>query len=77
MSAPENPGVLSATSLKLTSLAHLEGYDYKPRIDWEILSKYSEGVIALSACLQGEVPRSFLNHGLDKAREVTKKYLNL
>lgn len=63
--------------LKLTSLAHLEGYYYKPRIDWEILSKYSEGVIALSACLQGEVPQSYLNYGLDKSKMVAQKYLDL
>lgn len=63
--------------LKLTTLAHLEGYYYKPRIDWEILSRYSEGVIALSACVQGEVPRTFLNQGEEKATEIAKKYLNL
>lgn len=63
--------------LKLTTLAHLEGYYYKPRIDWEILSKYSEGVIALSACVQGEIPRTFLDHGPDKAKEAVKKYLNV
>ncbi|MBT4277439.1 DNA polymerase III subunit alpha [Candidatus Falkowbacteria bacterium] len=63
--------------LKLTSLAHLEGYYYKPRIDWEILEKYSEGLVALSACIQGEVPRAFLTSGHDKAKEITKKYLKL
>ncbi len=63
--------------LKLTTSAHLEGYYYKPRIDWEILSKYSEGIVALSACVQGEVPRTFLNYGEEKAKEVAKKYLNL
>jgi len=50
--------------LKLTSLAHLEGFYYKPRIDWELLEKYHEGLIALSACLKGEIPRLILNGNL-------------
>lgn len=41
--------------LKMISSAHLEGYYYKPRIDWELLEKHHEGVIALSACLQGQI----------------------
>ncbi|MEA2088660.1 MAG: DNA polymerase III subunit alpha [Patescibacteria group bacterium] len=63
--------------LKLTTLAHLEGYYYKPRIDWEILRKYNEGLICLSACLQGEIPQAVINQGVDKAKDVVKKYLNL
>jgi DNA polymerase III subunit alpha len=63
--------------LKLTTAAHLEGYYYKPRIDWEILSKHSEGLVAMSACVQGQIPRTFLNNGYDEAKELTKKYLNL
>ncbi|MDD3774168.1 MAG: DNA polymerase III subunit alpha, partial [Patescibacteria group bacterium] len=46
--------------MHLATRAHLEGYYYKPRIDKELLSKYSEGLIALSACLQGEIPRLIL-----------------
>ena len=41
--------------LKLTSIAHLEGFYYKPRIDWEVLEKHHEGLIATSACMQGEL----------------------
>lgn len=63
--------------LQLTTLAHLEGYYYKPRIDWEILEKYGEGIIALSACLQGEVPQAFLTNGKEKAKEAAEKYLKL
>ncbi len=63
--------------LKLTTKAHLEGYYYKPRIDWEILEKYKEGLIALSACLQGEVPQTFLQQGLGAAKKVVQKYLSL
>ncbi len=63
--------------LKLTTLAHLEGYYYKPRIDWEILEKYHEGLIALSACIQGEVPQTVFKKGIEEAKKVTKKYLSL
>jgi DNA polymerase-3 subunit alpha len=45
---------------KLVSASWLEGYYYKPRIDKEILEKYSEGLIALSACLGGEIPQKLL-----------------
>ena len=43
--------------LQLTTIGYLEGYYYKPRIDWETLVKYHEGIIACSACLGGEIPR--------------------
>src|SRR3989338_11136660 len=42
--------------LKLVSKAYLEGFYYKPRVDFEVLEKYSEGIIALSGCLSGEIP---------------------
>ncbi len=42
--------------VRLVSLAHLEGFYYKPRVDKEILAKYAEGLIGMSACLKGEVP---------------------
>ncbi len=41
--------------IKLSSLGYLEGYYYKPRVDWELLSRHSQGVIALSGCLSGRV----------------------
>ncbi|MGI6680463.1 MAG: DNA polymerase III subunit alpha [Bdellovibrionota bacterium] len=41
---------------KLTSLSYKEGFYFKPRVDWELLSKYNEGLIISSACLQGEIP---------------------
>lgn len=44
--------------LRLTSVAHLDGYYYKPRVDWDLLRQHSRGLIALSACRQGEVPRA-------------------
>ncbi|HNX10903.1 MAG TPA: DNA polymerase III subunit alpha [bacterium] len=63
--------------IKLVSLAHLEGYYYKPRIDWEILTKYHEGIIACSACLAGEIPRLVAGQKMDKARERVKEYQDL
>ena len=55
--------------IKLVSLAHIEGFYYKPRIDWEILSKYSEGLMASTACMGGEIPRLILSGKIDRARE--------
>jgi DNA polymerase-3 subunit alpha len=59
--------------IKLVSLAHLEGFYYKPRVDKEILSKYHEGLIALSGCLKGEIAihigRGDMKNGLQSAQE--------
>jgi DNA polymerase III subunit alpha len=55
--------------IKLTTAAHLEGYYYKPRIDKEILAKYSEGLIAMSGCLASEIPDWIMKDQLDKARD--------
>ncbi len=59
--------------LKLTSLAHLEGYYYKPRLDWETLKKYSAGLIATTACLNGPLAR----HILAKQTDTAEKNLNI
>lgn len=55
--------------LKLTSIAHLEGFYYKPRIDKEILAKYAGGLIALSACLKGELSQLILEGRFDDAKK--------
>jgi DNA polymerase-3 subunit alpha len=44
--------------MKLTSLANLEGFYYKPRVDKELLKQYSEGLVASSACMGGEIARA-------------------
>jgi DNA polymerase-3 subunit alpha len=54
---------------RLTSLGYLEGFYYRPRIDKEILKQYSEGIIASTACLGGEIPQSILTNGEEKAQE--------
>ncbi|MDD5071649.1 MAG: DNA polymerase III subunit alpha [Patescibacteria group bacterium] len=63
--------------IKLTTIAHLEGFYYKPRIDWEVLEKYREGLIAATACLGGEIPRLILSGKEEKARERIKDYNKL
>ena len=60
--------------LKLVSLANLEGFYYRPRVDRELLSKYSEGLIVLSGCPSGEVPKALTNGDLKGARETAKWY---
>jgi DNA polymerase-3 subunit alpha len=59
---------------RLVTASHLEGFYYKPRIDKAILSECAEGLIALSACLHGEIPRLVQAGRLDKAAEVARAY---
>ena len=60
--------------MKIVSKGFVDGFYYRPRVDYEILEQYHEGVIALSACLAGEVPR-YLERGLyDQAREAALRY---
>ena len=60
--------------IKLVSIANLEGYYYKPRMDKEILRKYSAGVIALSGCLGGELSQSIVRDDITKAEELIKEH---
>ena len=63
--------------LKLTTAAHLDGFYYKPRIDRELLSRHAAGLIGLSACLQGEVPRAVLRGDAQAAREIATTYRDI
>jgi len=63
--------------IKLVSLAHLEGFYYKPRVDKEILSKYSKGLIASSACLKGEIPSAIISGNVNKATKLADEYSNI
>jgi len=63
--------------VKLTTIANLEGFYYKPRLDLETIKKYSNGLIGLTACLSGEIPKAILNHDLDYAKNIVKKYLTV
>ncbi|AQM58856.1 DNA polymerase III subunit alpha [Clostridium baratii] len=60
--------------MKIVSEASIEGFYYKPRVDHDYLRKHSEGIIALSACLGGEVQRALLNEDYEKAKEVALAY---
>ena len=60
--------------LKLASIGHIEGFYYKPRIDHEVLEKYSEGLIGLSACLAGEIPAALLKDDREQAKSILKYY---
>jgi DNA polymerase-3 subunit alpha len=60
--------------LQLVTKSFREGFYYKPRIDKEILKEYSEGLIGLSACLKGEIPRMILQNNLTKAQELALSY---
>lgn len=60
--------------MKLISIAHLEGFYYKPRIDREVLGKYSQGLIGLSACTEGEIPAAIINGKYDEAKKLAKEY---
>lgn len=63
--------------MKLVSIAHLEGYYYKPRVDKELLREYHEGLIALSGCPSGELIRSLEGQDLKKAEAVAKSFLEI
>jgi DNA polymerase-3 subunit alpha len=60
--------------VKLITKSYLEGFYYKPRIDEELLSQYCEGLIGLSACLQGKIPQLILAKKIDEAEKTAKKY---
>ncbi len=60
--------------MKLVSLGSLEGFYYKPRIDYDLLEKYGEGLICTSACLSGPVTKALLAGDEMKARELTKRF---
>ena len=60
--------------LKLVTIAELEGFYYKPRIDKEVLKKHSDGLIALSACAKGEIPSALLVGDFKNALVLAKEY---
>lgn len=63
--------------LKIVGLSHLEGFYYKPRADKDLLRKYSEGVIALSACLGGEIPQALYNKDFELAEKLAMEYQDI
>ncbi|MEI8067824.1 MAG: DNA polymerase III subunit alpha [Candidatus Shapirobacteria bacterium] len=63
--------------MKLVSIAQIEGFYYKPRIDWETLQKYSKGLICTSACVQGEISQLILENKYETAKSRAKDFQNL
>ena len=63
--------------IKLVSASNLEGFYYKPRIDKEILSRHSKGLIGLSACLKGEIASSIVEGNINKAYKCADEYANI
>ncbi len=63
--------------VKLVTIAHLEGYYYKPRIDEELLEKHAEGLIGTSACLNGKIPKLLLAGKLEEAEALALRYAKL
>ncbi|MCK9364220.1 MAG: DNA polymerase III subunit alpha [Syntrophales bacterium] len=63
--------------MKLSTLAFLEGFYYKPRIDKEILREYHEGLIGMSACLHGEIASAILNGNMDEAGRQALEYRDI
>ena len=63
--------------VKMASIASTDGFYYKPRVDKALLKEYSEGIIALSACLGGEIPRKIIDEGEEKAEEALLEYKDI
>ncbi|MEG2158587.1 MAG: PHP domain-containing protein, partial [Clostridia bacterium] len=63
--------------VKLNSIAFVDGFYYKPRIDFDTLKKYSGGLICLSACLAGQLPRLIMDNRMEDAKALAKSYKDL
>ena len=63
--------------LRLVSAGFVEGYYYRPRVDWELLQKYHEGLVAMTACLAGEVNQCLLAEDWTRARDTALRYREL
>ncbi|MCG8501548.1 MAG: DNA polymerase III subunit alpha [Firmicutes bacterium] len=63
--------------MNIVSIGFIEGFYYKPRVDFEVLEKYHEGLIALSACLAGDVPRTLSKGNYEEAKALACKYADI
>jgi len=63
--------------MKLTSIAHMQGFYYRPRFTKEILKEYSKGIICFSGCPQAEIPQFLIDNNFDEAKKLTQWYLDL
>ncbi|MDX9754610.1 MAG: DNA polymerase III subunit alpha [bacterium] len=60
--------------MSIASRAHLDGFYYKPRVDHETLQQHSKGLVALTACLKGEIPSSLIDNRYENAKTLAQKY---
>lgn len=63
--------------VKLVSTAYTEGFFYRPRIDFDLFNEHAEGIVATSACVQGEVAQNLLSGRTTEAEETARRYLDL
>lgn len=63
--------------MKLSSIGHLEGFHYKPRIDLDVLRVHSDGLVCLSSCLKGEISQHLLHDRRDEARQAALRYQDI
>ena len=63
--------------IKIVSTSYVEGFYYKPRVDMEELKRHNKGIIALSACLAGDVARALMNRNYDKAKQFAIDYRDI
>ncbi len=63
--------------IRLVTKSHIDGFYYKPRVDKELLYRHSEGLIATSACLEGEIPRLLDEGRVEEAEESLKEYIEI
>jgi DNA polymerase-3 subunit alpha len=63
--------------MKLVSLGFLEGFYYKPRVDKELLREYKEGIIALSGCISGEIPKYIISGQIESTKKILEEYIDI
>ncbi|MBR2885461.1 MAG: PHP domain-containing protein, partial [Clostridia bacterium] len=63
--------------IQIVSAGFVDGFYYRPRVDMEVLNKYKGGLIALSACLAGEIPKALMVGNFDRAKEIVEEYKEL
>ena len=63
--------------MKIVSQAQLEGFYYKPRVDFALLEQYHEGIIALSACVAGDIPRAILQGNENGAKKLLQRFVGI
>ena len=63
--------------MRLSSIAYMQGFYHKPRIDYDVLEEYKDGLVCLSACLAGDIPRYIMSADLQAAQELAKRLADM